>query len=232
MDVVNDRTVVWPVRLRQWQEALRGPSLSLLLGVQVLFIFLIVPLVGTGMLDHAWINGLQLLLALVSVFVIPGIGLTRVVIGAGFALTLATTPHPTPSLHQSLLHSMGLFLFLSAVTWGIGRVVFSAGEVTHHRVQGAVVVYLNLALIFATVFDAMTLLLPAAFSHVTPGIGHQFGTLLYFSLSTLTTTGFGDIVPVHPIARSLSNLESATGQIYQATLLARLVSLHVAHRKL
>ena len=50
--------------------------------------------------------------------------------------------------------------------------------------------------------------------------------MLYFSLSTLTTTGFGDIVPVHPFVRSMANLEAVIGQLYPATLLARLVTLH------
>ena len=49
--------------------------------------------------------------------------------------------------------------------------------------------------------------------------------LVYFSFTTLTTLGYGDIMPVHPIARSLSNIEAIIGQVYPATLLARLVSL-------
>lgn len=49
--------------------------------------------------------------------------------------------------------------------------------------------------------------------------------LIYFSFTTLTTVGYGDIVPVDPVARSLSNIEAILGQLYPATLLARLVSL-------
>jgi hypothetical protein len=49
--------------------------------------------------------------------------------------------------------------------------------------------------------------------------------LIYFSIVTLTTVGYGDITPVHPIARSISNLEAIIGQLYPATLLARLVTL-------
>jgi len=52
----------------------------------------------------------------------------------------------------------------------------------------------------------------------------------YLSLVTLTSTGFGDIVPVHPIARSLCNIESIIGQLYPATLLARLVTLEMRER--
>jgi hypothetical protein len=46
---------------------------------------------------------------------------------------------------------------------------------------------------------------------------------------TLTTAGYGDIAPLHPYARSLANVEAIIGQIYPATLLARLVTLELAH---
>jgi hypothetical protein len=47
---------------------------------------------------------------------------------------------------------------------------------------------------------------------------------------TLTTTGYGDIVPIHPYARSLANIEAVIGQLYPATLLARLVTLELKSR--
>ena len=55
--------------------------------------------------------------------------------------------------------------------------------------------------------------------------------LVYFRFVTLSSTGYGDIVPVHPIARSLCNVETIIGQLYPATLLARLVTLELAHRR-
>lgn len=55
--------------------------------------------------------------------------------------------------------------------------------------------------------------------------------LIYFSFVTLTSTGYGDILPVHPFARSLCNVETIIGQLYPATLLARLVSLEIEGRK-
>ena len=74
-------------------------------------------------------------------------------------------------------------------------------------------------------------LVPKAFSGLSledsPALASN---LIYFSFVTLTTTGYGDIFPVHPIARSLCNLESIFGQLYPATLLARLVTLELAGR--
>jgi voltage-gated potassium channel Kch len=57
-------------------------------------------------------------------------------------------------------------------------------------------------------------------------------TMLYFSLTTMTTTGYGDIVPVDPFARSLANLESMFGQFYFAITVTRLVTLELEeHRR-
>jgi len=57
--------------------------------------------------------------------------------------------------------------------------------------------------------------------------GARTAALSYFSLATITTTGYGDLAPMHPFARSLANLESIFGQLFPATVLARLVALHL-----
>ncbi|MGZ3543276.1 MAG: potassium channel family protein [Vulcanimicrobiaceae bacterium] len=59
-----------------------------------------------------------------------------------------------------------------------------------------------------------------------PAKSAELSTFIYFSFVTLTTTGYGDIVPVNPLARSAANFEALTGQLFTATLLARLVTLH------
>ena len=218
-----------PPRLKVWQDALREPCLSVLLAMQFLFIFFVVPLTSEGTLSRTVIDVFQLALALVSAFVVPGLGVTRIGIIVGFALTLATSAF-TALDPTRLLHYLGLFLFTSAVSLGVAKAVFSDGPVTHHRVQGAVVIYLNLSLIFATAFSCLCHFSPLAFSNISAEPRPQFGQLLYFSLATLTTTGYGDIVPLHPLARSLSNLESVLGQIFLATLLARLVNLQLTQR--
>jgi Ion channel len=59
----------------------------------------------------------------------------------------------------------------------------------------------------------------------------EIALMLYFSFSTVTTTGFGDIVPVNSFARSLANLEAVLGQLYLATTVARLVTLQLEDRR-
>ncbi len=56
-------------------------------------------------------------------------------------------------------------------------------------------------------------------------------SVIYFSFVTLTSVGYGDIVPVHPVARALANLEGIIGQLFPATLLARMVTLELEDRR-
>lgn len=99
--------------------------------------------------------------------------------------------------------------------------------VTFHRVIGAILLYLNIGLI--SLFCFVALAVPNAFTGLGPLKDNLavVGNLTYFSFVTLTSVGYGDIVPLHPYARSLANIEAIIGQLYRATLLARLVTLQL-----
>ena len=133
----------------------------------------------------------------------------------------------------SMLRHGGNILTFSALTWVVAHAVYAPGRITSHRLQGAVVVYLNLATIFASAFSLIWDLSPAGFSNLAAPTGGpgELATMLYFNLTTLTTTGYGDIVPADPFARSLANLESVLGQFYLAITVARLVTLELADRR-
>ena len=122
------------------------------------------------------------------------------------------------------------FAFNGGVTALVARHVFNPGEVTVHRVRGAILLYLNVAALFAIADGAIAMNIVGAFAGAGGGQRAPLGTAAfsYFSLATITTTGYGDIVPVHPLARSLANLEAVFGQLFPATLLTRLVTLHLA----
>jgi hypothetical protein len=113
------------------------------------------------------------------------------------------------------------------LTTVVARAVFAPGRITLHRIIGAVLLYLSIGLIFVALFGFVALSDPNAFNAIGPLRGNFAiaGNLIYFSFVTLTTMGYGDIVPVHPYARSLANIEAIIGQLYPATLLARLVTL-------
>ena len=122
----------------------------------------------------------------------------------------------------------------SALTWVVAHAVYAPGRITVHRLQGAAVVYLSLATIFSAAFSLIWETIPGAFTNLPAEARgpHEFATMLYFSLATLTTMGYGDIVPLNPFARSLANLEAVIGQFYLAVTVTRLVTLELADRRL
>jgi hypothetical protein len=138
--------------------------------------------------------------------------------------------HPWPyNLH--LLAGAWLIVVATLGTV-VARAVFGPGEITYHRIIGAVLLYLLIAVAFATLFIFAALVIHEAFKGLT--VEDDAGlasSVFYLSFVTLTSTGYGDIVPVHPVARSLCNIESVIGQLYPATLLTRLVTLELSGRR-
>jgi hypothetical protein len=128
----------------------------------------------------------------------------------------------------SLGRIVALTAFDLAIAWAVAKVAFGDGRVNIHRIMGALILYLSIGLVFANAYRACALLLHPSFSGLNQGGGHFISETLYFSLATLTSTNYGDIIPLHPVVRSLCNLESAIGQLFPATLLARLVTLHTS----
>ena len=126
-------------------------------------------------------------------------------------------------------------LFMICLTLANIRRVFGDGEaVTAARVTGAVAVYLLFGLTFAYLYGLLEQLLPGAFNlpeHSSFDDATQVDSFTYFSFITLTTLGYGDITPVHPAARMFVAIQALFGQLYPATLLARLVSLEIMHRQ-
>ena len=109
---------------------------------------------------------------------------------------------------------------------------FRQGPITVYRIEGAVAACLLVAYAWALAYQLVALNDPAAFSF-TPSAPPQTlrFRLLYFSLTTLTTVAYGDITPIHPVARSLAALEGTIGQLFPVLLLARLVSQELYYRQ-
>jgi hypothetical protein len=133
---------------------------------------------------------------------------------------------------------IGWDLFLSFVSFVAFTVVvlghvFKEGPMTRHRIEGAVAAYLLLAMAYALAYLLTEFELPGSFL-VPAGemrlTEQSWRLFYYFSISTLTTLGYGDVTPALPIARNLVMSEALIGQLYPAILLARLVSLHTETR--
>ena len=221
--------------LRAWQDRLRDPSLTVLLVLQVFLLFVALPLDATGVPIAGPVAWLLLLVVLTLVVMLSNRGVAIVTILLGFmaaAAGYALGPQWSP-ITASVLNHGGFILAFSALIWVVANALYAPGRITFHRLQGAVVIYLSVATIFANAFGLVWQLIPGAFANLPPAApgASEFATTLYFSLATLTTTGYGDIVPVNPFARSLANLESVIGPFYLAITVARLVTMELEDRR-
>ncbi|HEY3912289.1 MAG TPA: potassium channel family protein [Stellaceae bacterium] len=221
--------------IHTWQDRLRDPSLSVLLILELGVVFVAVPLAAQG-LPTARAIGETIVLAVV---VIVGAlshrrgALLVILVGLGATFASVWLRPDLPTVAESLLSRGGSIMTFSALSWDVAHAVYAPGRITFQRLQGAFVLYLNRGTIFASAFHLIWDLSPGAFTNVgTPARGpSEIALMLYFSFTTLTSTGFGDIVPVNPFARSLANLEAVLGQLYLATTVARLVTLELADRR-
>jgi hypothetical protein len=133
------------------------------------------------------------------------------------------------------LDALLVFLFTGLLSAMILVQVFREGPMTVPRIMGAVTVYLLIGIMWAALYQVIELQLPGAFQLPawlkTEGPRVLEGQFTYFSLVTLTTLGYGDIVAIHPVARNLVVLEGLIGQLFPVILLSRLVSIEIMHNQ-
>jgi hypothetical protein len=152
--------------------------------------------------------------------------LTIVLAVGGLALNWAKFIQPDPGL--IILSAIISLFFLGFLLAVLVVQVFQSGRVTAHRIRGAVVVYLLLGGLWGLLYLIIALSIPQSF-RLPEGVTADDPTALsrlltYFSFTTLTTTGFGDIIPTRPLTRTLAMFEALAGQLYLVITLARLVS--------
>lgn len=144
---------------------------------------------------------------------------------------LATLFVPSPRLY--LISSISWLLFFSFVTWAELRSVLKQKAVTSETISMSMSVYLLLGLSWGLLYVVLFERQPQAFSFGSspaPTFAEQnvFPIFMYFSLTTLSTIGFGDITPVSLQARYAAVAEGITGQFYLAILVARLVGMQMS----
>ena len=133
--------------------------------------------------------------------------------------------------YLGVFNDLASLLFLGFFTLLILRQVLRAGPITSRRVQGAIAVYLLMGLLWALAYESLELLQPGSFSIKTQHGGTTLSELGYFSFTTLTTLGLGDIVPLSSLARSLTILEGLAGQLFPVILIARLVGMQIEYQQ-
>jgi hypothetical protein len=129
----------------------------------------------------------------------------------------------------------GLFLLFTVGV--ILKYLFVAEQVTFDMICASLCVYLLLGVSWAIAYSLIGVIHPGSFHFALEETGgdavmrfegERAFLALYYSVVTLTTLGYGDIIPTSPLARTLAATQALTGQLYLAVLVARLVGLHIA----
>ena len=153
--------------------------------------------------------------------------LARAVAVAGTAGALAVAAASTAALADGAAFAWVTLMLLFAVILII-REVLSHPEVTAQSLFGAVSAYMISGLMFAACYAAMSKLGGGPF--FAGGKPGSAATFQYFSFTTLTTTGYGDYTAAQASGRALAVMEALLGQVFLATLVARLVSSYRSPR--
>ncbi|WP_374307489.1 potassium channel family protein [Methylocella sp.] len=220
-------------RLPKSRDEIRDPLLSILTAALASVIFVIVPLHAAGMISAEGYG-------FVIIMLLASCAMTQsrrwsVIVASVFALAIGFAAvviriH-SPSNLDRFLEAVATVAVNFALIVVVAQAVFAPGRVTIHRINGAVLLYLTVGLTFASLYAMAALASPGAISNLdSSDVRGLMSRAIYFSLTTLTSVGYGDMLPMHPVTRSLANFEAIIGQLFPATLLARLVTLELTDR--
>ena len=133
-----------------------------------------------------------------------------------------------PSRSLMILDYALLMAFFGFSSVGLFAYLGKPGAISSGRIYASVSLYLMLATFWFALYNLMEAIYPASFVQAGAPATARIprAALLYFSLITLTTVGYGDIVPVTPAARVFAALEGAAGVLYIAITVARLVAAY------
>jgi len=121
-----------------------------------------------------------------------------------------------------------LFFFMGSFSSSYKKILFE-GKVDKNKIVGSLSLYLLLGLIWTVVYLLLLQIDPHAFSGMEAATWQEnFSTVAYYSFVTLTTLGYGDILPKNHLAEFFVYMEAIIGVFYMAIIVATLISLGIA----
>jgi hypothetical protein len=196
----------------------------------VLLIVLITGYLLSAFIKARWVEGLQLVLFTVAMILALRSAaisrrVVRVVLGAAIiglpVMSFLSLSTATGNEGTGIANIWTGLVLLAAAVLIVHRVLVF-GEVTLQSIYGAISAYMVIGLMFASFFGALDHLVAGSF--FANGQPANTQTFQYFSFTTLTTLGYGDFTALQSSGRAVAVLEALTGQIFLATLVARLVA--------
>ena len=205
-----------------------GPCTFLLLSL--LALVLIYPYLEDTVASRIVLGFLYSCVLIAGVYVVGrhrrtfAVGVMLALVSVGLQWSYLATAHIW--LHR--LTGVSYMAFLVFTITGILGYVLRKGPVTADKLHGALAAYIMLAFLWAFLYALIESLVPGSFTlEGAPITSHDaFFRLLYFSLTTLTTTGYGDVMPLTDKARSVAVIQQLVGVFYVAVLIARLAGFY------
>ena len=195
----------------------------------------VIILVSPAADNHPYIGGLLVLPVLAIILAMAGFrrhrGIRNLVLPAAglWALARLADAFGTDAyLHIHVAPVAGLLLSCM-VLWIVLDLFEHATEITGALISWAFAGYLVIAVAFGQLYVVLNSFRPSAFVPTIPEADSS--ALLYFSMTTLSSLGYGDVVPLDPFIRLVSALESMLGVFYIAVVVARLVGAGLLSRR-
>lgn len=143
---------------------------------------------------------------------------------------IITLSHPNSYFY--LIFYITNIIFLLITTYFILYAVTLHQKITANSLMGAICGYFLIGFTWSNIYLLIATFDPLAFSHplLSESIHVSAQQAFYYSFTTMTTLGYGDILPISHIARTCSWLEAVSGQIYLAVWISQLVGLQIAQR--
>ena len=126
------------------------------------------------------------------------------------------------------IHIILLLLFFILTLKPASEQALFSGKITGNNIIGSVCIFFLLGLIWTMLYLLTAEFIPDAFSGIDiSNWKRNFPDFIYFSFVTLTTLGFGDILPASPLSRFLVYMESVVGVFYMAVVVSSLVGAKI-----
>jgi hypothetical protein len=207
------------------------------LAAAMVLLLLLFPLMVGGTAQRLVMNVLMSLIFLSAIWAVSSRRRDLIVATAlgvpWFLLTWAEMITPVPSAFLSLTSMAIAVLFFGFTAGVILRSILKTEEVTGEVLYGAFSVYMLVGGLWFMVYLMIENIQPGSFVYAAQGPGHlvDWTEFLYYSFATLTTLGYGDIVPVSLPARHFAVAEAIAGVMYLALIISRLVGLFIAQKE-
>lgn len=205
---------------------------DLLLLLSLLLVIVLHPILDHGNVRRLILEGLlfvPILLSTVRLSELKKPLWPFVLLVAGISIFAAADKFwPNPAITSIKWGLVAAFFGVTVV--GLFSYLRNADSITSSHLYTAVSIYLLLGLLWFALYSAVACLSPGAILSSQNALVDSQSGLLYFSLVTLTTLGYGDIIPTHGEVRMLAALEAVTGVLYVAITVAILVSSYRRQR--